>query len=332
MTQDSIDRLLERFFNRDRAALARLLSYVENDQPLADQIIDRIYPKTGRAHTIGVTGPPGGGKSTLVNNLIQAVRARGETIAVIAIDPSSAISGGAALGDRIRMLDTWDDPDVYVRSMATRGQLGGLSLSIASAVHVLDAYGFDLICIETVGVGQAEVDIARIADTTVLVQVPGLGDSVQLLKAGVLEIADVLVVNKSDRDGAPQLARDLQFMVRSGDFEEWAPPVVRTTASTGDGIDDLLKQLDRHREHLEMHATADHGHVERAREELRQRVLRTVHQHLDGLQGGEVGTTITTRFASRELTPSEATRALTEMLIESFSCQAERDRRALDPD
>lgn len=241
--------LIQRFLAGDRRALARLLSHVENRTDLGARAVRESFGRTGRAHIVGITGPPGAGKSTLTNALISELRGRGRTVGVLAIDPSSAITGGATLGDRIRMMENHADEGVYIRSMATRGQMGGLALAATGAIHLLDAYGFDVVLVETVGVGQDEVDIAETADTTLLVQVPGLGDSIQTIKAGIMEIADILVVNKADRPDARQLVRDLRNMLLLGEQTEgaWKIPIVETVATEGTGVPRLVDRVDEHR-------------------------------------------------------------------------------------
>jgi LAO/AO transport system kinase len=248
--------LADRILHGDRRALARLLTYIENDESLGQQSLDRLFPHTGNAHLIGITGPPGGGKSTLVNEMIREYRKAGARVAVIAIDPSSPLTGGATLGDRIRMLEWHDDPDVFIRSMASRRFGGGLAQNTLAVSHAFDAAGFDPIIIETVGTGQDEVAIASLAMTTLLIQVPGMGDGVQTLKAGALEIGDVLVVTKGDRPEANKLARDLrrlrQLGVAAGSaLADWEAPVVKTSATRQEGIDTLIDAITRHRAWLE---------------------------------------------------------------------------------
>ncbi len=235
----------------DRRAVARAISLVEDGDPALPELIAGIFPRTGRAWTVGLTGSPGVGKSSLGAELVQAVRQRDLRVSVLAIDPTSPFTGGALLGDRLRMQSHATDPGVFIRSMATRGHLGGLALAAPEAVRVLDAGGADLIVLETVGVGQAEVEVATAADTTLVVVAPGWGDAVQASKAGILEIADVFVVNKSDREGASETVRDLETMLRLGPDLSWTPPVVRTSAQTHDGIDDLWEAVQAHRKHLE---------------------------------------------------------------------------------
>lgn len=255
--------LLARARAGDTRSIARLLTIVENDEPGAADVLRETYPGTGRAQIIGITGPPGGGKSTLVALLVGAYRERVGRVGVVAVDPSSPFTGGAILGDRIRMRERFLDEGVYIRSMASRGHAGGVARSTARVVGVLDALGTDIVLVETVGVGQEEVDVVRVADTVCLVTVPGLGDDIQAIKAGVLEIADVLVVNKADRPGADETARDLAQMLTLGAPRRgWKPPIVRTSAAKGEGIDDLMAAVERHRAWA-----AESGERERRREE-----------------------------------------------------------------
>jgi len=238
----------------DRGALARLLTAVENRTPVAEAALRRLYPVAGRAHLVGITGPPGSGKSTLVAALIGQVRAAGRAVAVVAVDPSSPITGGALLGDRVRMQSYASDSDVFIRSMASRGHAGGLASTTTAAAAVLDAAGFDLVLIETVGTGQSEVEVAAAADTTVVLEAPEMGDEVQAIKAGLLEVADLVVVNKGDRPGALRTAAQLRAMlvptvarIPTDRPAPKRPEVLVTTASTGEGVPELLAALDRHR-------------------------------------------------------------------------------------
>ncbi len=247
--------LAEAAIGGDRLALARLLTAVENHTPVAEAALRELYPKAGRAHLVGITGPPGAGKSTLVAALIGEVRAAGRPVAVVAVDPSSPITGGALLGDRVRMQAYSDDRDVFIRSMASRGHAGGLAATTTAAAAVLDAAGFDLVLIETVGTGQSEVEVAAAADTTVVLEAPEMGDEVQAIKAGLLEVADLVVVNKGDKPGALRTAAQLRAMLvpttgRTADPsrpQPKRPEVLVTTAATGDGVPALLAALDRHR-------------------------------------------------------------------------------------
>ena len=245
-------------------AVARLISLVEDGHPALREVMAALAPHTGSAWVIGLTGSPGVGKSTTTTALVGAFRERGLRVGVLAVDPSSPFSGGALLGDRIRMQDHALDPEVYIRSMASRGHLGGLSWTAPQAIRVLDAAGCDVVLVETVGVGQSEVEIAGLADTSVVLLAPGMGDGIQAAKAGILEIGDVFVVNKADRDGADATVRDLRHMISLGDRTEpglWRPPVVKTVAAQKVGIDEVMEALDKHRA-----STSETGELERRRE------------------------------------------------------------------
>jgi LAO/AO transport system kinase len=252
----------------DRTALARLLSFVEQGGEPARQVGALAHPLGGAAYTVGITGAPGSGKSTLTNGLIGVMRAEDLRVAVLAIDPSSPFSGGAILGDRVRMQDHVLDDGVFIRSMATRGHLGGLALATPEAVRLLDAVGHLWVLIETVGVGQVEVEVAGAADTTVVVVNPGWGDSVQANKAGLMEIADVFVINKADRPGVADTRRDLEQMLELSALGEWRPPIIATSAVAGEGIDDLWSAIGDHRAHLEQDGRLEARRVQRLRDEL----------------------------------------------------------------
>jgi LAO/AO transport system kinase len=245
-------------------AIARAISMVEDGAPELEELSAGLFPHTGRAATVGLTGAPGVGKSTLAGELVRLARAAALRFAVIAVDPTSPFTGGALLGDRVRMQEHATDPGVFIRSMATRGHLGGMALAAPEAVRILDAAGYDRVAIETVGVGQSEVEVAAQADTTVVVMAPGWGDAVQMAKAGILEVADVFVVNKADREGARETVRDLKQMLHMGPARDWDPPVVETTAIERHGIDDLWAVIEDHHAHL----TATGGLGERRRERL----------------------------------------------------------------
>ncbi|MDL2298098.1 methylmalonyl Co-A mutase-associated GTPase MeaB [Synergistaceae bacterium OttesenSCG-928-D05] len=246
-----MEELLKRAFSGDPRAIGRLISLVESEAPTAKELMKQIYPHTGKAHVIGVTGSPGAGKSTFVDRLISYYKNDGKKVGVIAIDPSSPYTGGAILGDRLRMQSHALDPDVYIRSMGSRGNLGGVSRATHEAALILDACGYDVVIIETVGVGQSEVDIVKIADSVCLVLVPGMGDDVQIMKAGIMEIADVFVINKSDKDGADKVASDVQLMLKLLGEKEWIPPVVMVSSYKNTGVDQVKTELDGHRHFLE---------------------------------------------------------------------------------
>ena len=249
-------------------AVARAISLVEDGAPELATLSAGIYARTGSASTVGLTGAPGVGKSTLAGELVRSARDRDERVAVLAVDPTSPFTGGALLGDRVRMQEHATDPGVFIRSMATRGHLGGMALAAPEAVRILEAAGHDLVVVETVGVGQAEVDVAAATDTTIVVLAPGAGDAVQMAKAGILEIADIFVVNKGDRDGARETARDLRQMLQMGAVREWSPPVLTTTATAQVGLGELWAAVVEHREHL----AANGGLTRRRRERLRREV------------------------------------------------------------
>jgi LAO/AO transport system kinase len=243
--------LIEGVLAGERRAVARAISAVEDDAPELEALSAGIYGATGRAGTIGLTGAPGVGKSTLAGELVRVARAEDRRAAVLAIDPTSPYTGGALLGDRVRMQDHAVDPGVFIRSMATRGHLGGMALAAPEAVRILDAAGYEVVFLETVGVGQAEVDVAAATDTAIVVLAPGMGDAVQMAKAGILEAADVFVVNKADRDGAPEVAKELRQMLHIGPARGWDPPVLLTSATTGEGIDEVWGAVREHRDQAE---------------------------------------------------------------------------------
>ena len=269
-SQQSVDDLVGRARKGEARAVARLISLVEDESPLLREVMAALGPHAGNAQVIGITGSPGVGKSTSTNALVTELRKRDKRVGVLAVDPSSPFSGGALLGDRVRMQDHALDRDVYIRSMASRGHLGGLAWSTPQALRVLDAAGCDVILIETVGVGQSEVEIAGLADTTLVLLAPGMGDGIQAAKAGILEIGDIYVINKADRDGADQVRRDLRGMLALGERPEgsWKPPIIKTVAQSGEGVAEVVEALDLHRAHLESSGEMERRRTRRARDEI----------------------------------------------------------------
>ena len=273
---------LDRALAGDVRALARLLSLVEDDSPRMREVVRDLLPKTGQARIIGLTGAPGVGKSTMTGALIAAERAAGRRVAVLAVDPTSPFTGGALLGDRIRMQEHATDEAVFIRSMASRGHLGGLAAATPQAIRVLDAAGFELIIIETVGVGQAEVAIASLADSVAVLLAPGMGDAIQAAKAGILEVADLFVVNKADKPDAQQVVRDLRNMLALGTAEKgWKAPVITTAATTGEGIAELVTRLDDHWAWLRESGELQRRRRARAREEITALAFAALRDHMD---------------------------------------------------
>ena len=270
-------------------AVARLISLVEDAHPALREVMAALAPHTGKAHVIGLTGSPGVGKSTSTSALVAAFRARGKRVGILAVDPSSPFSGGALLGDRVRMQEHALDPEVYIRSMASRGHLGGLAWTTPQAIRVLDAAGCEVVLVETVGVGQSEVEIAGLADTTIVLLAPGMGDGIQAAKAGILEIGDVFVVNKADRDGADATVRDLRHMISLGDRTEpglWRPPVCKTVASRGEGLDEVMEAIDKHEAWLDASGTRHTRRLRRASDEIEAIAVAALRARMGDLRAG----------------------------------------------
>lgn len=313
---DDIGGLVDDLLAGRRRALARVLTRIEDGAvDVVREVVGRLHPHTGRAALVGVTGAPGAGKSTLVNAMITQWRALQRTVAVLAIDPSSPFSGGALLGDRVRMQDHALDDGVFIRSMASRGQLGGLSWTTPQALLALDAAGFDVVVVETVGVGQGEVEVAALADTTIVVVAPGMGDAVQAAKAGILEVADVFCVNKADRPGASRTARELRELQALGEAGgDAAAAIVSTVASTGQGIDQLVTALDDHRAWLEAGERLARRRHARARMQIRELALGTVRARAAAVSGAAGLDALAGAVARRDLDPYAAADRLLDAL------------------
>lgn len=299
-------------------AVARLISLVEDASPKLREVSAALVEHAGHAQIIGLTGPPGVGKSTTTTALVTEFRAAGKRVGVLAVDPSSPFSGGALLGDRVRMQEHALDPEVFIRSMASRGHLGGLAWATPQALRVLDGAGCDVVLIETVGVGQAEVEIAQLADSTMVLLAPGMGDGIQAAKAGILEVADLYVVNKSDRDGAQQTVRDLRYMLslggRHSEAGAWRPPILSTVASRGEGISEVVAALDKHRQWLDDSGERAHRQQERAAAEIEAIAVAALRSRIGDVHGTAALTALAARVVSGELDPYAAADAVIEEL------------------
>ncbi|GAC1609202.1 MAG: methylmalonyl Co-A mutase-associated GTPase MeaB [Mycobacteriales bacterium] len=306
--------MVEQATEGNARAVARLISLVEDASPALREVMALLAPRAGHARVIGLTGSPGVGKSTSTSALVAAYRRRGMRVGVLAVDPSSPFSGGALLGDRVRMQDHATDDGVFIRSMASRGHLGGLSWATPQALRVLSAAGCDVVLIETVGVGQAEVEVASLADTTLVLLAPGMGDGIQAAKAGILEVADIFVVNKADRDGADQVVRDLRYMQSLGTQSpsqakvdgKWVAPIIKTIAARGEGADEVAEAIERHGQWLADTGQLQHRRTGRAADEVEAIALTVLRERIGDLRGGDALERLAARVVAGELDPYSA--------------------------
>jgi GTPase len=308
--------LVERARDGDPRAVARLISQVEDASPALREVMSLLTPHTGRAAVLGVTGSHGVGKSTTTSALVTAFRADGRRVGVLAVDPSSPFSGGALLGDRVRMQEHATDPGVYIRSMATRGHLGGLAWATPQALRVLDAAGCDVVIVETVGVGQSEVEVAALADTTLVLLAPGMGDGIQAAKAGILEVGDVFVVNKADRDGADQVVRDLRSTIRLAERQpgDWREPIVKTIAVRGEGMAELIEAIDKHRDWMERSGELARRRRRRVRDEIEAIAATALRRRFGDVHGDARLDVLAEKVLTGELDPYAAADEIIEAL------------------
>ncbi|MGA8942334.1 MAG: methylmalonyl Co-A mutase-associated GTPase MeaB [Thermoactinomyces sp.] len=315
MGADELEQLLQEFYVGSKGAAARIISMIERDAPGNREILKQLYLKSGQGYIVGITGPAGSGKSTLTDSLVKQLRQQNYQVGVVAVDPTSPFTGGALLGDRVRMGELALDPGVFIRSMGTRGNLGGLSWAARDALVVLDAFGCDYLFVETVGAGQSQTDVSRVADTVIMVDVPGLGDDIQAAKAGIMEIGNIFVVNKADRGDADKLVRYLQTTLELGQKDnDWQPPVLKTVAWKGTGVEEVLKAIMDHRRHLEQSGLLINQRRKQLKEEVMLQVERLVQVRLcDDVLSEDV----LSKVYSRELDPWTAAEKMMHHMLDS---------------